>query len=383
MGTEDLAKPVTSTGTYWYPQWRFYHTYVASFITLIISVAAVITKAVGYKPNMTVEIVLLLICVSLFGIPHGASDHVVVAEYLYARFRRLWLPVFLVVYLGLVGAVLLFWWMFPVFALGCFLMTSIVHFGLGDVEQRLVNHSAVYWMEVITRGSMIILIPCVYQRDDVNRIFSWLVGDSSSHESVELFLYLVRSSMPVWYVSMVLIGWYHNWAFMKSAKHDLGQVQQGEGKSEDTPKKKSPTHQHYAIVVEMFSLYTLFAAVTPLVAFIVYFCVWHSVRHNLMVATTSFNQNRAGEALYSFFWASVPFTLCALAMGYVGFTAMQSEEEDQLKHQLRLVFVGLNALTVPHMLMIELSELRKRAASGQCANFIGLCFGADLAHKAV
>jgi hypothetical protein len=380
-----MPKPATNGDTYWYPQWRFYHTYVASFITLMVSVAATITKSVGYKPNMTVEIILLLLCVSLFGIPHGASDHVVVADYLYARFKRLWMPVFLVVYLCLVGATLLFWWLFPVVALGCFLVTSIVHFGLGDVERRLVNNSFVYWMEVITRGSMIVLIPCVYQHKDVNTIFSWLVGDSHSHESVVLFLQGVRSTMPVWYVSMVLIGWYHNWAFMQSAKHDLGQLKpEGNGKDEDDEKpkkKKSPTHQHFAIIVEMFSIYTLFAACSPLVAFVIYFCVWHSFRHNMMVATTSFNEYSAGKALYAFFWASVPFTICALAMGYIGFTAMQSEAEDQLKHQLRLVFVGLNALTVPHMLMIEVSELRIRAASGQCANFIGLCFGADLKKK--
>lgn len=426
----------------WYPNWRLCHTYVASAISLAVSVASSIGKMVDSPISMNTEMVLLVGCVAILGIPHGASDHVVIANSLYKRFRTCWLPVFLVVYLGLVGLVLFFWHLAPVLALITFIAVSALHFGLGDVDRKLAQRDDIYLLEVCSRGFMIMVLPCVHHTKNVDRIWSWLVGDEDSNRSVILALEWMHHFMPFWYISICAIVVWHQILFFRCCKLDRslkGLTTRSENRnSRDSTNNKtqdvaesdrdnqpvngntstspnqenspvqttdnlsdlsisnkvisethihsqqqvswleelsSPSCHHHSIIVELFSIYALFASTSPLVAFIIYFCIWHSARHNFMVAAACFDKTNAFKALSSFFWASVPFSLGALGMGYAGFHFMHDKPENLIKVQLRMVFIGLNALTIPHMMFIELSDLRGRVASGQCANFIGMVMG--------
>jgi hypothetical protein len=387
--------------------------------------------------SVNVEMLLLIGCVGLLGIPHGASDHVVIADTLYTYFRSFWLPVFLVVYLGLVALVLLFWKLMPVVALFSFIAVSAIHFGLGDVDKKLAGK--LYWLEVPIRGFMIMVLPCVHHTHNVDRIWTWLVGDEEQNRSVQVALERMHLLMPLWYVGICAIVVWHQYLLYTTVKKEGAFAPSGsesprnrgkQGCSKSTtvksdakvktkstkqpkeeeeeeeaaaavsvlksdvkvetkstkqqPKEKetdalswmtSDICQHHATIVELFSIYALFASTTPLVAFIVYFCIWHSARHNFMVAAACFDRKEAVKALVSFFWASIPFTIGALGMGYAGFLYCNDEPESVVKVQLRMVFIGLNALTIPHMLFIELSDLRGRVRAGECANFIGMVMG--------
>jgi len=417
----------------WYPRWRVWHTYGASVISVLVAVGSSIGKISGSAITQNTEMVLLIVCVGVLGIPHGASDHVVIANTMYTYFRSFWLPAFLVIYLGLVGLVLFFWHLAPAPALFTFIAVSAIHFGLGDVDKALSG--PFYLLEVPVRGFMIMVLPCVHHTHNVDRIWTWLVGDEEQNRSVQEALEWMHLLMPVWYVAACGILLWHQYEFMRGlgaprhAKLLLNAEQEhrrqqalvkaaqesesstgpdttttDDQKSENLASvetmKKGPGQQeqtkhalrfdwtvndwtglvaqHHSVVMELFSIYALFASTTPLVAFIVYFCIWHSARHNFMVAATCFDRSDAKRALVNFFWASVPFSLGALAMGYAGFVYMHDEPEHLMKVQLRMVFIGLNALTIPHMLFIELSDLRGRVAEGRCANFIGLVMGTNV-----
>lgn len=465
----------------WYPTWRIYHTYAAAGISVLVALCSSISKIADTSITQQTEMVLLIVCVGLLGIPHGASDHVVIANTLHSHVGNFWLPAFLVVYLGLVGAVLYFWHLTPCVALFTFIAVSAIHFGLGDVDKEMAGH--LYWLEVPIRGFMIMVLPCVHHTHNVDRIWTWLVGDEEQNKSVQDALVQMHMLMPIWYVGICAVVIWHQYHLYMAAKdsgmmsfhnkadrtradgvkkfaegvaklsqsptfktvrrlnsgHNIlrrrvpeqsmasrlaaAEAAKKEEKEEKTPKtlqsvaagngkvsdakqlsKQSsssssskpvddPNHpdhwdvlrqkgwvtgplmSHHAIVIELFSIYALFASTTPLVAFIVYFCIWHSARHNFMVAATCFDRKNAIKALSSFFWASVPFSLGALAMGYAGFVYMHDEPENVVKVQLRMVFIGLNALTIPHMMFIEMSDLRGRVAEGKCANFIGMVMG--------
>jgi len=439
----------------WYPRWKIYHTYSAAAISVLVALASSISKIANTNISENTEMVLLIGCVGLLGIPHGASDHVVIANTLHSRFGNFWLPAFLVVYLGLVAAVLYFWQLTPVIALFTFIGVSAIHFGLGDVDKEMAG--PMYWLEVPIRGFMIMVLPCVHHTHNVDRIWTWLVGNEEQNASVQDALVKMHMLMPIWYAGICSVVIWHQYQLYMTAKQDglmsfnkkvaqtknditgavqraiesptfkgrrlkppaSGQLRKRHGavpvqtvadklaaaeakkgkevgattlksiaaKSPvrapnpldvlDTKKDwiSSPVLHHHAIIIELFSIYALFASTTPLVAFIVYFCIWHSARHNFMVAATCFDREDAVKALVSFFWASVPFSLGALAMGYGGFVYLNDAPENVVKVQLRMVFIGLNALTIPHMMFIELSDLRGRVAAGKCANFIGMVMG--------
>lgn len=202
----------------WYPRWRLYHTYAAACISVLVALASSVSKIIFTSISQNTEMVLLIGCVGLLGIPHGASDHVVIANTLHTHCGRLWLPVFLVVYLGLVAAVLYFWYLVPCIALFTFIAVSAIHFGLGDVDKAMTGSSIMYALEVPTRGFMIMVLPCVHHTHNVDRIWTWLVGNEEQNRSVQEALEWMHMLMPIWYVCICLIVLWHQYLLYQSAK---------------------------------------------------------------------------------------------------------------------------------------------------------------------
>jgi hypothetical protein len=123
----------------WYGRWRHGHTVVSVIITLLVTLCY--TLFVQHYDNTapsTLEMLGMLFAVSFFGVPHGATDHLVASDIFKGAFPRTWLLVFVVLYLALMGIVVLAWNLFPSASLAAFLFMTIVHWGLGDVEDDLV-----------------------------------------------------------------------------------------------------------------------------------------------------------------------------------------------------------------------------------------------------
>jgi Brp/Blh family beta-carotene 15,15'-monooxygenase len=95
--------------------------------------------------------------------------------------------------------------------------------------------------------------------------------------------------------------------------------------------------------------------------FIVYFCGLHSVRH----LREGFREEHGhGRRLTLLIVAA--YTLAPLLMAgvFLWATAGTASLDDQL---LRVVFIGLAALTVPHMALVTLGDRALRRASGHAA----------------
>jgi Brp/Blh family beta-carotene 15,15'-monooxygenase len=148
------------------------------------------------------EIFSMTVAVAFFGVPHGATDHLVASDIFKGPFPRTWLLVFVLVYLFLMGLVILAWNLLPSASLAIFLLLTIVHWGLGDVEDDLVpariRPAAVYHLhlacavrsppaaietvptQVLVHGAIPIVLPCVAFRPQVGPIFTWLVSPANS-----------------------------------------------------------------------------------------------------------------------------------------------------------------------------------------------------------
>ena len=101
--------------------------------------------------------------------------------------------------------------------------------------------------------------------------------------------------------------------------------------------------------LEMLALTMLCVTATPLVSFTVYFCAMHSPRHILRTLAALPSVEVRG-ALRLALWP----TLAVLAAAAAGF-ALSSGRPVQ-PAVVQLVFVGLAALTLPHMLLLERSR---------------------------
>ena len=89
------------------------------------------------------------------------------------------------------------------------------------------------------------------------------------------------------------------------------------------------------------------AALPPLIYFAVYFCALHSIRHFTATMSAVPNGRRAlGVAVM----LSVITTLAALLALHLGITGTAAETTEQ---GIRVIFIGLAALTVPHMILVD------------------------------
>ena len=133
----------------WFPAFQRRHTL---FVVALLAAALATSPFVPAVP-LGLQLTVLALAVVVFGLPHGALDLALVRGA--AQGSRLALAAAIGVYLVVSAAVLAVWIAFPVAALLGFLAIAVIHFGLGDTEDR---HGPQRAVEVIARGGRVIFM---------------------------------------------------------------------------------------------------------------------------------------------------------------------------------------------------------------------------------
>ncbi len=247
--------------------------------------------------------------VVFIGLPHGAMDGALAVHFGWMG-RPGKAAAFLLTYVGLAALVVAAWAVAPVLSFIAFLAISIYHFGRGDASANPLGQITV---ESIARGGVVIGGISQVHRSEVNDVFQTLVGIDTT--GVWLFLDAVVV------VSLVCIA----------------EVLLFKDRSERA-----------AFATELSALFLLFLVAPPLLGFAVYFCFVHSYRHFSSmrgVLQTTVSSLRITQT-------TVVFSLLTWAVGLVALAQLSSTVgvEPAL---LKVVFVGLAALTVPHMILVD------------------------------
>ena len=213
-------------------------------------------------------------------------------------------------YIGLAGLVVLSWAIAPVLSFIAFLAISTYHFGRGDATSTIFGRGAV---ESIARGGVVIGGISQFHRTEANDVFVTIVGSDTT--GVWIFLDLVAILAVACFVEALLFK-----------------------------QRKERT----AFALELGLLLVVFLLTPPLVGFAMYFCFIHSLRHfasmrSLLNATVS--KLRITQT-------TVAFTLLTWAFGLL-VLVQQSARIGVEPALLKVVFIGLAALTVPHMLLVD------------------------------
>jgi Brp/Blh family beta-carotene 15,15'-monooxygenase len=253
--------------------------------------------------NSSVETAVLATLIFFLGLPHGALD-VIFAKRLYSLVSLGQWAVFCVAYVALAAAVVGFWWIFPAAFLTAFLLMSAFHFS-GDLD-RGTSLFLRFWYA----GSMLIF-PAWFHEADVARLFSALVAGNFSMQ----LAYVLQAMALPWCVGLgitLMFQFRINWV----------------------------------TGLEVLSVSLLAIAAPPLLSFTVFFCVMHSARHALR--TQAYAVNMPWVDLLK--KATAPMAACALAGVLLWPTLAGLTFETAV---VRILFVALAALTVPHMVLIE------------------------------
>jgi len=246
------------------------------------------------------QVLILVIGVALMGLPHGALDP------LRAWYGGLWkdargCALFHLAYVAAALAVVALWYVFPVAGLGLFLLYSAVHFA-GDWRGQLP-----LWMR-LSVGLAIVVLPVSFHSLQVAEIFALLAGDGG-YVLADVLRQGGWLLLPA-LLAIIVVQW----------------------------RKNLP------LALELTVLAAAVAVLPPLLFFLLYFCLLHNGRHLYLCFHATPQQEKS-----RFFAVALLYTLLTLALVGLALPWLQNLNWQQLANQL--VFIGLAALTLPHMLL--------------------------------
>jgi len=276
---------------------------------LVATAVLVATGVFGLRLSSSTTLVVLVVGVVVLGLPHGALDPLV-ARMAFATNGRYSSVAFYAVYLFAVSIYAMFWIRQPTLGLAGFLMISAYHFGSDWYPRGTAFTRLGYGLTVVT-------LPAILHSSAETRIFA-LLGTQHAQTLVEISRVLAPIAVAVGGAGAIL-------QFKKSRKDLL---------------------EFLTIVVGALLL-------EPLVFFTCYFSLLHSPRHLLETA-----QGLGLSNFQSIVRKSLPILIATLALGVLFYLNLR--DASMSGRIVMTVFVGLAALTVPHMLLETIaSEMRK------------------------
>jgi Brp/Blh family beta-carotene 15,15'-monooxygenase len=187
----------------------------------------------------------------------------------------------------------------------CFLLISVWHFSADLAPSAL-------WLARLSYGSAIIVLPAFRFSNELTALFSFLIDTNAS---VSLVAALQALLLPV----SVLIALSLTLLVVRADRFSA---------------------------LELLSVSALMFFVAPLPAFTLYFCLMHGARHILRT-----KQQVAQVSVQSMLGVMILPMLGTLVLMLLGWFFVVSQSLEQ--GVVQLVFVGLAALTVPHMCLVQ------------------------------
>jgi Brp/Blh family beta-carotene 15,15'-monooxygenase len=278
------------------PRWQ-------SVLFLCVAAAACTAAAAGARLPARTELLAAAWLIGLVGLPHGAIDPLLAARVYRIRRPVDW-AVFGLRYVALAAVVVMAWFVAPSLFLLGFLVISVIHFA-DDLPPQTLRLSRIVY------GATVIVLPTVRYASDTAYLLG-LVAGAEAAAPVTALLQLLAWPLALAAAGLVVI--------------------------ESRRDRRS--------ALDMAAVALLAALSPPLVSFTVFFCLMHSLRHLLRAAMSV-----GGTSVPTLARAARWPLLGTGAVAAAGWVLLGGQTLDAAVMQL--VFVGLAALTLPHMVLVE------------------------------
>jgi len=280
------------------PRWQ-------SLVFLVATAVACAAAILGVRLGAHTELMVAAGLIGLVGLPHGAIDPLLAAR-VYRFSRPAEWVLFAACYTGLALGVVLVWVLAPALFLAGFLLISLLHF-----SEDLV--SGAHWLSRLAYGAAVVVLPMVGYGAETERLLG-LVAGAEAAMPVAQGMRLV--ALPLLALTLAL-------SLVEARRRPMTGA-------------------------DMAGVAVLSACAPPLVSFTVFFCLMHSLRHLLRAAMDEGTMS-VRALVHAAAWPMAGTALAAL----VAWRLLGSQSIDAAVMQL--IFVGLAALTVPHMVLVEVA----------------------------
>ena len=271
--------------------------------------------------NLNISTLFCFLLILTIGVSHGALDHLKGKKLLtILNIKKFY--IFYLIYILLALSVILVWTIVPAITLIVFLAVASFHFGKEDTQFLINKSSNLTSILYFFRGLLIIIAPMYFNFDETVTIFKMLLIDSEQFYSSLGFIEkykIIEIAIGLSALSSIVL-------FL----------------SEFNIKK-------FAIFLDFLSIIILNYYLSPLVAFTIYFCFLHSIRHTISLAIEMDSSNLK-NGLKLFVQKAFPLTVLTAIFSVLGLYFLNNVYELN-SAILKIIFIGLASLTFPHILL--------------------------------
>ena len=252
-----------------------------------------------------------LFAIAVIGLPHGSLDGAIASFLGFTNIKSF--SKFLIFYVCISIGVIFFWFYFPVISLLLFLFISIYHFGSCDANS--INNKIHRLIISIAHGGSVVVGVIFFQTFISFKIFEYLSGSD-----VYAYVYFVDY---FFYVILFFIGFYLYLCF----------------------KNKNL----FIKFIEIPFILLIAYLAHPIVTFCIYFCCIHTPRHTIDVIQ---NLKRDNFHYKKIIYTTMIFTVLSWLLGLIGYLYLLPILGNS-ESILKVIFIGLAALTLPHMILVD------------------------------
>ncbi len=274
-----------------------------SIVFIVLSVAVTFGAVLLPRFNEQAELFVLTALIVILGVPHGALDTLFAQRLYRISTVRGWL-MFGAIYCIAASLIVGVWFFAPLVFLCGFLIISAAHFS-GDPVAGALGPTR------IVHGGVIVVLPALYYAQDIGRLLGFLAGPEAAEPLSAQLAFLA----PLWLFALAA-------CVILEARNSMLRA------------------------AELLALGLLATFAPPLIAFTVFFCGMHSARH--ILRTLDYARVRKPRSVALAGLIPMAGIFAALTVGWLLMSDISLDES-----VIQVVFVGLAALTVPHMALVE------------------------------
>ena len=303
------------------------HTiYFWIFSIILSSLTLLMSENFLFSNNLAISFVCFLLILTL-GISHGALDNLKGKKIL-KIYRIDNNAIFYLIYIMFSIFIIILWTFFPTFALIFFLLVASYHFGREDTSFVNQGNSNLDQFFYLIKGSLIICAPLFFHISETLKIFEVL------HIKNEVLLFIKNEHWVInIFLGLSVLGYFY---FIL----------------------KNSFLNFRILFLDMFSILVLNFIFSPLIAFTLYFCFLHSVRH-IISLSNELDKNNFKNGVKLFAKKALPLTLITGIL-YVIAVVFLSNSYGLNDAILKVIFIGLASLTFPHILLEYLIEKNEK-----------------------
>ena len=273
---------------------------------------------------LDLNLIICLFLILIIGISHGSLDNLKGRKLLKIfGFKSDY--IFYISYLAISSLIILLWIIFPNTVLLLFLIVACYHFGKEDtvflVEKKIFLNEILYFL----KGSSVIIAPLLFHRNETFEIFRTLnfnVFENSLFNNQFLIVILFLSFISSFFLS-----------YKKNINHKI------------------------LMITDFLSIIIINFFLSPILAFTLYFCFLHSIRHSI---TLIFELDKSVKnGFKKFIRKAIPLTLIT-GFAFIFAIYLLNNFYELNEAIYKVIFIGLASLTFPHILLEYLLEKNEK-----------------------